>query len=336
MTTTSRPAQGGQGPSGQSPTGQSPTGQRQNGRRPAGTGKHPRATGAAARAPWLLLAPFLILFILTFILPIFVAILSSFTKVTRSGLFGEAGVKSEFAGFSNYAQALADGSFVASIGRMLLFGIVQVPVMIALCTVLALMLESASAKWPGFFRAAYFLPYGVPGVIATILWSFLYVPGLSPLIDVAGLVGLKPDFLGADTVLWSIANIVTWSYTGYNMLIIVAQLKAIPGELYEAAKVDGASTWRVARSIQLPLIRPALVLTTVFSIIGTLQLFSEAQVLKTVAPAIDSQYTPNLSAYTTAFAYNDYNVAAAQAVLIALAAFTLSFAFLKFTNRKSS
>ncbi len=100
--------------------------------------------------------------------------------------------------------------------------------------------------------------------------------------------------------------------------------------------MDGASTFRVALSIQLPLIRPALVLTTVFSIIGTLQLFAEAQVLKTVAPAIDSQYTPNLSAYTTAFAYNDYNVAAAQAVLIAIAAFTLSFAFLKFSNRKSS
>ncbi|GAA3283184.1 carbohydrate ABC transporter permease [Paenarthrobacter aurescens] len=300
---------------------------------PAGGGKR---NGAAARAPWLLLAPFLGLFVLTFLLPIVVAIMSSFTKVTRNGLFGEAGVTSEFAGFSNYAQALADGSFVASIGRMLLFGVVQVPVMIVLCTALALMLESASAKWPGFFRAAYFLPYGVPGVIATILWSFLYVPGLSPLFDVAKVVGLTPDFLGANSVLWSIANIVTWSYTGYNMLIIVAQLKAIPVELYEAAKVDGASTWRVARSIQLPLIRPALMLTTVFSIIGTLQLFAEAQVLKTVAPAIDSQYTPNLSAYTTAFAYNDYNVAAAQSVIIAVAAFALSFAFLALTNRKSS
>ncbi|WP_159706820.1 carbohydrate ABC transporter permease [Arthrobacter sp. 18067] len=304
--------------------------------RPATAARRGKRTGAAARAPWLLLAPFLGLFILTFLLPIVVAVLSSFTKVTRSGLFGEAGVTSEFAGFSNYAQALADGSFVASIGRMLLFGIVQVPVMIVLCTVLALMLESASAKWPGFFRAAYFLPYGVPGVIATILWSFLYVPGLSPLFDAAKIVGLTPDFLGANSVLWSIANIVTWSYTGYNMLIIVAQLKAIPVELYEAAKVDGASTWRVARSIQLPLIRPALMLTTVFSIIGTLQLFAEAQVLKTVAPAIDSQYTPNLSAYTTAFAYNDYNVAAAQSVIIAVAAFALSFAFLALTNRKSS
>ncbi|WP_287930062.1 sugar ABC transporter permease [Arthrobacter sp.] len=302
--------------------------------RPTRTGR--RRSGAVARAPWLLLTPFLALFALTFILPIIVAVISSFTKVTRRGLFGEAGITSSFAGFSNYAQALADGNFIASIGRMLLFGVVQVPVMIVLCTILALLLESASARWPGFFRAAFFLPYGVPGVIATILWSFLYVPGLSPLYSFASVFGLSPDFLGPNTVLWSIANIVTWSYTGYNMLIIIAQLKAIPGEVYEAAKVDGASPVRVAFSIQLPLIRPALVLTTIFSIIGTLQLFAEPQVLQSVSPAIDSQYTPNLSAYTTAFAYNDYNVAAAQAVLIALVAFILSFAFLAVTNRKSS
>jgi multiple sugar transport system permease protein len=286
-------------------------------------------------APWALLAPFLILFILTFALPIIIAIGESFTRVTRHGVFGEKGVTTEFAWFSNYAQALSNGNFIASIGRMLLFGVVQVTVMIAACTVLALLLESASARWPSFFRAAYFLPYGIPGVIATILWSFLYVPGLSPLIDIAGVFGIQLDFLGAGTVLWSIANIVTWTYTGYNMLIIIAQLKAIPTDVYEAAKVDGAGPWRVARSIQLPLIRPALVLTTVFSIIGTLQLFAEPQVLQSVAPAIDSEYTPNLSAYTTAFAYNDYNVAAAQAVLIAAVAFILSFAFLRLTNRKS-
>lgn len=295
-----------------------------------------KRSGAVRRAPWILLAPFLLLFLLTFVLPIVVAIGSSFTRVTRSGLFGEAGVTSEFAWFDNYAQAIADGNFVASIGRVLLFGIVQVPVMIVAATVLALLLESASAKWPGFFRATYFMPYGVPGVIATILWSFLYVPGLSPIVDVASWMGIEVDFLGAGTVLWSIANIVTWTYVGYNMLIIIAQLKAIPGELYEAARVDGAGPWRIARSIQLPLIAPALVLTTVFSIIGTLQLFAEPQVLAKFSPAIDSQFTPNLSAYTTAFAYNDYNVAAAQAVLIAVVAFILSFVFLRLTNRKGS
>lgn len=288
---------------------------------------------ATARAPWILLAPFLIVFLVAFILPILAAIAASFFKVTRRGLFGEAGVTQEFAWFHNYALALSDGSFITSIGRMFLFGIVQVPVMIIAATILAFLLESASARWPGLFRSAYFLPYGVPGVIATILWTFLYVPGLSPIIDVASWMGIEIDFLGPGTVLWSIANIVTWSYTGYNMLIIIAQLKSIPKELYEAAHVDGASAFRIARSIQVPLVAPALMLTTVFSIIGTLQLFAEPQVLMAVSPAVDSQYTPNLSAYTTAFAYNDYNVAAAQAVLIALVAFVLSFAFLRLTNR---
>lgn len=301
--------------------------------RPVGPKRRGRTS---ASAPWILLGPFLALFVLTFILPIIVAIGSSFIRVTRQGVFGEEGVTTEFAWFANYAQALENGNFIASIGRMLLFGVVQVTVMIALCTVLALLLESASVKWPGFFRAVYFLPYGIPGVIATILWSFLYVPGLSPIIDIAGAMGIELDFLGAGTVLWSIANIVTWTYTGYNMMIIVAQLKAIPTEVYEAAKVDGAGPLRVALSIQLPLIRPALILTTVFSIIGTLQLFAEPQVLQTVSPAIDNEYTPNLSAYTTAFAYNDYNVAAAQAVLIALVAFALSFIFLRLTSRRAS
>jgi multiple sugar transport system permease protein len=303
------------------------------------TGRSSKGSGgrsaATTRAPWLLLTPFLLLFILTFILPIFIAIGSSFTSVRRSGLFGEEGVTSGFAWFENYALALADGNFIASIWRMMLFGIVQVPVMIIAATLLALLLESASAKWPSLFRAVYFMPYGIPGVLATILWSFLYLPGLSPIVDVASWMGIEVDFLGAGSVLWSIANIVTWTYTGYNMLIIVAQLKAIPGEIYEAARIDGASPFRVATSIQIPLIAPALVLTTIFSIIGTLQLFAEPQILQTIAPAIDSQYTPNLSAYTTAFAYNDYNVAAAQAVLIALVAFILSFVFLRLSNRKS-
>lgn len=292
-----------------------------------------RATRAQKRAPWVLLAPFLALFVLTFIIPIISAVFQSFTTVDREGLFGEDGVTGRFAGFDNYVTALNDSGFVASIGRMLLFGIVQVPVMIIACTVLALLLESASARWPGFFRAVYFMPYGVPGVIATILWSFLYVPGLSPIVSLLQSMGLQPDFLGANSVLWSIANIVTWTYTGYNMLIIVAQLKSIPGEVYEAAKMDGAGPFQVAWRIQIPLIAPALVLTTVFSIIGTLQLFAEPQILSTVAPAIDTEYTPNYAAYTNAFAFNEYGVASAQAVIIALAAFILSFTFLALTNR---
>lgn len=283
-------------------------------------------------APWVLLAPFLIVFIGTMIVPIIMAIGYSFTSVTRSGLLGEDGLTNSFAWFDNYVAALTNANFIASIGRMILFGIVQVTVMIIAATVLALLLESASAKWPGFFRATYFLPYGIPGVIATILWSFLYIPGLSPIVDVLGAVGINVDFLGPSMVLWSIANIVTWTYTGYNMLIIIAQLKSIPGELYEAAKLDGASSLRVATSIQLPLIRPALMLTVIFSIIGTLQLFAEPRLLQTMSAGITSEYTPNMSAYAFAFQYNDIGMAAAQSVIIALAAFLLSAIALGVSN----
>ncbi|WP_010533546.1 carbohydrate ABC transporter permease [Brachybacterium squillarum] len=275
-------------------------------------------------APWLLLAPFMVLFLGTVIVPIIMAIGYSFTRVERSGLLGEEGLTSVFAGFENYAAALANHNFIASIGRMVLFGVVQVTVMIVAATILALLLESAAARWPGFFRATYFMPYGIPGVIATILWSFLYIPGLSPIVDVLGLVGINIDFLAPEVVLWSIANIVTWTYTGYNMLIIIAQLKSIPGDLYEAARIDGAGSFRIVKDIQLPMIRPALVLTIIFSIIGTLQLFAEPRLMQTMSSGITSEYTPNMSAYAYAFQYNEIGMAAAQAVIIAVSAFTLS------------
>ena len=275
-------------------------------------------------APWVLLAPFLILFVGTMLVPILMAIGYSFTRVERSGLLGEGGTTSAFAGLDNYIAALSNVNFIESIGRMILFGVVQVTVMIVAAVILALLLESAAARFPGFFRATYFLPYGIPGVIATILWSFLYIPGLSPIVDALAIVGIQVDFLAPENVLWAIANIVTWTYTGYNMLIIIAQLKSIPGELYEAARIDGAGSFRVATSIQLPLIRPALLLTIIFSIIGTLQLFAEPRLLQTMSSGITSEYTPNMTAYAFAFQYNDIGMAAAQSVIIAVAAFTLS------------
>src|SRR5690625_902479 len=99
-------------------------------------------------APWVLLAPFLVVFIGTMIVPIIMAIGYSFTRVERSGLLGEGGVESMFAGFDNYVQALSNANFVASIGRMVLFGVVQVTVMIVAATILALLFETWSAKWP--------------------------------------------------------------------------------------------------------------------------------------------------------------------------------------------
>ncbi|MFI7103608.1 carbohydrate ABC transporter permease [Streptomyces sp. NPDC050161] len=279
-----------------------------------------------------LLLPFLTLFALCFLAPLGYAVHESLHRTERTGPLGLGGEHDVFAGLANYTHALADDRFLTGFARVLLFGAVQIPLMIALATALALLLESAAARGVPFFRTAFFLPYGVPGVIASILWGFLYVPGISPLVTLAQTLGWHVDFLARGTVLWSIANIVTWQFTGYNMLVLIAQLKAVPSELCEAARIDGANAWHTARYIKIPLIRPALTLTCVFSIIGTLQLFAEPMVLRPLASAIDSGYTPNLHAYSEAFVGNNQHLAAAEAVLLALAACVLSFGFLRLTG----
>ncbi|GGU53155.1 sugar ABC transporter permease [Streptomyces albospinus] len=303
------------------------------GARRAAAGRRRRASRTEARnarAAAGFLLPFLALFGLCFLAPIGYALRTSLQRTERTGPLGLGGQEHEvFAGLANYAQALADDRFLAGFGRVLLFGAVQIPLMTLLATGLALLLESAAARGITFFRSAFFLPYGVPGVIASILWGFLYVPGISPLVKIAQSVGWNVDFLSRGSVLWSLANIVTWQFTGYTMLVLIAQLKAVPGELYEAARIDGANAWQVARHIKLPMIRPALVLTCVFSIIGTLQLFAEPMVLRPLSSAIDSGYTPNLHAYSEAFVGNNQQLAAAEAVLLALVACAASFGFLR-------
>jgi multiple sugar transport system permease protein len=297
-----------------------------------------RRAGRRGRAPALFLAPFGVLFALFFLLPIGYAIYESFLKVRVSGLgLGPGSTTTVFAGLSNYAQVFADSSFLQGVGRVLLFGVVQIPVMLAFATVLALLLDSATVRFKRFFRLAFFLPYGIPGVIAAILWSFLYLPGLSPVVAALRDTGFGTvNFLGVNSVLWSIANIVTWEYTGYNMLIIYAALQAIPADLEEAGRLDGASEWKVATRIKLPMVGSALVLTAIFSIIGTLQLFSEPQVLRAITTDISSSYTPNLLAYTQAFTANNPNYAAAIAVVLALGTFVLSFGFLRLVQRRGA
>lgn len=283
-------------------------------------------------APAVFLLPFFIPFVLFTLVPVGYAFYQSLLKTERTG--GTFGRKTTvFAGLDQYKEVLGDSEFLAGVGRVLLFGLVQIPVMLLLALVLALLLDSTVARLKRFFRIAYFVPYGIPGVIAALMWAFLYDPRLSPVVELLDEVGSAPDFLGSSMMLWSIGNIVTWTYTGYNMLIIYAALQAVPGDIYEAARMDGASEAKIAWRIKIPILRPALMLTGVFSIIGTLQLFTEPQVLRSISTSVTSTYTPNLAAYSLASSDN-YSEAAAMSVTLALATFVLSFAFLKFTGRK--
>ncbi|KPC84723.1 MULTISPECIES: carbohydrate ABC transporter permease [Streptomyces] len=299
------------------------------------TTRTPAAAASRSRrtlAPFAFLAPFLIPFVLFTLVPVGYAFWQSLHKTERTGgTFGRT--ETVFAGFQQYADVMSEPFFADSLLRVALFALVQIPVMLALALALALLLDSAVARLKRFFRLVYFVPYGIPGVVAALMWAFLYDPRLSPVVELLRSVNIDVDLLGPDAILWSIGNVVTWTYTGYNMLIMYAALQAVPADLSEAARVDGAGAWTIALRIKVPVIRPALVLTGVFSLIGTFQLFTEPQVFRAISTSVTSTYTPNLAAYSLA-AGDHYSEAAALSVLLAVATFLLSFLFLRFTARR--
>jgi multiple sugar transport system permease protein len=273
-----------------------------------------------------------VLFAAMYVAPIIYAAVSSLFVVQRSGL-GLTPPTRAFDPVSNYLQAFGDHDFTASLGRIALFGVVQVPVMLVLALGLALLIDSKSARGKGFFRLSGFLPYAIPGVSAALVWSFMYSPQSSPINHLLEPLGLSIPFFDGGTVLWSVANIVTWGWTGYNMIIIYAALQSIPAEVLEAAKMDGASALRIAFSIKIPAVRSAIVLTAVFSIIGSAQLFNEPSVLQPISSgAVSSTFTPIMSAQA-AVAAGNYPYAAAQSVILAVLVGVVSFVFFKVTGR---
>jgi multiple sugar transport system permease protein len=281
-----------------------------------------------AAVPYLFLAPFLLLFCAFLVVPLAYALgISMFVERLIGG--------ATFVGARNYLRAFTDPSFLESVRRMALFGIVQVPVMLGLALLLALLLDGGLVYLRRLFRLTFFLPYAVPSVVAALMWAYVYSRDFGPLSQIAQWLGFgAPDFLGPRAMLASLGNVVTWEYTGYNLLILYAALQSVPSELYDAAAVDGASRWQVAWRIKMPLIAPALVLAGVFSIIGTLQLFNEPYVMQPLTPmVIGSHYTPNLYAYTLAFTNQQYNYSAAVSFTLGAVVFVASYLFLFITGR---
>lgn len=247
---------------------------------------------------WAFLAPFFAFFIIVFLIPVVVSIRSSlFAQVPKGeGLYGGGGTVETFVGLANISAAAQNPVFWKGVGRVMLFGAIQIPVMIIGALLLALLLDSMLVKRVAFFRLGYFLPYAIPGVIAAMVWVYMYTPQISPFTAV-----LPPgtNLMAPSVLLLSMANMTTWTYMGYNMLIFLAALQAIPHDLYEAARIDGASGWQVATKIKIPLVRGAALLAVLLSIIGTIQLFNEPTVMQTVNPWMGDAYTPMMMSYNT-------------------------------------
>ncbi|MEU4745459.1 sugar ABC transporter permease [Actinosynnema sp. NPDC023658] len=293
-------------------------------RRGAPRSKAPRSRAARRRRSWVgwrFVGPFLAVFALVFLAPIAYSVYLSFF---RDRLVGG----NSFVGLDNYRQVLSDPQFWSAVGRVALFLVVQVPVMLLLALLVALAVDSGRLYGRNFFRLAVFLPYAVPAVVAALMWGFMYGTRFGLVGNINEAFGITlPDPLSPAFVLASIGNIVTWEFIGYNMLILYAALQVVPRSLYESAEMDGASQLRVILSIKLPALRGALLIATIFSIIGSFQLFNEPSILQKLAPnAITTYFTPNLYAYSLSFSGQQYNNSATVAIVMGL--ITMAVAYL--------
>jgi len=269
---------------------------------------------------WRFVGPFMLVFALVFLAPIGYSI---YLSLFRNRLIGG----NSFVGLDNYTQALQDSQFWAAFGRVALFLVVQVPIMLFLALLVALAIDSGRLYGKAFFRVAIFLPYAVPAVVATLMWGFMYGSqfGLVGNINDALHVSL-PDPLGASLVLTSIGNIVTWEFVGYNMLIFYSALRVVPSSLYESAEIDGAGQFRIITAIKLPAIRGALVIATIFSVIGSFQLFNEPAILRPLARnVLTTGYTPNMYAYSLSFSGQQYNYAATVAIIMGVITMIIAY-----------
>ncbi|OXM67579.1 sugar ABC transporter permease [Amycolatopsis vastitatis] len=253
----------------------------------------------------------MLVFALTFIAPVVYAFVLSLYR--DQAFFGGT----VFVGADNYLQVFGDPKFWDAFRRVLVFLAVQVPIMLALALVAALAIDSARLHGAGFFRIVIFLPYAVPAVVAALMWGFIYGDHFGLAADLNHLFGTSVKPLSENWLLTSIGNIVTWEFVGYNMLIFYSALKVIPKELFEAAAIDGAGTFRTIRSVKLPAIRGAIVVATIFSIIGSFQLFNEPNIMRNLVPnMIVTNYTPNMYAYNLSFNGQQYNYSAAVAIVM--------------------
>ncbi|MEU1529171.1 carbohydrate ABC transporter permease [Streptomyces fagopyri] len=269
---------------------------------------------------WGFIGPFAVVFTFVFLAPIAYSI---YLSLFRDKLIGGT----SFVGIDNYRQALQDQQFWDSLARVSVFLVIQVPIMLGIALFVALALDSGRLYGRDFFRISIFLPYAVPAVVATLMWGFMYGTRFGLVGDINSAFDVTlPDPLSSDLILASIGNIVTWEFVGYNMLIFYSALRVIPQSLYEAAEIDGAGQIRVITAIKLPAIRGALVIATIFSIIGSFQLFNEPSILRPLARnAITTDYTPNFYTYSLSFNGQQHNYSAAVAIIMGLITMVIAY-----------
>ncbi len=286
------------------------------------------------RAGWLFVSPALAVIGLFFFLP---SLAAFFLRLTDFDIYALADLGTlRFVGLANYRALLADPVFWQAIGNTLYFVGVGAPLSIAASLGAALLLDSRMARFKGFFRTALFAPVVTTLVAVAVIWRYLLHARYGPINYALGAVGIGPiDWLGDPR--WAMPAIIlfaVWKNFGYNMIIFVAGLQTIPEDLYEAARIDGASAFARFWHVTLPGLGPVVLLVSLLTIAGYLQLFAEPYVMTQGGPA-QSTVSVLYFMYEQGFKWWSLGRASAVAFLLFVLMLAVTLAQLAIARRRN-
>ena len=268
---------------------------------------------------YLFLFPFLAFFLVVTAYPVVYGGYLSF--------FGQRGAKMWFAGFSNYASVIKDPLFWRGFVFPVFLVLVQVPLMILIAIFIGLLYERV--RHSAVYRLIFYLPYACPGVVAGIMWSYMFSKSMSPLVPLLKTLGvLNPDIITVPHLPWLLLIIILWEWTGYTSLIVYSTLVSIPKEYVEASELDGASWLKVAYYIKVPLLRNTVFVLFIFNLVGAMRVFNEPYMFRYLL-VLPTNYTPAIFMYNMAFRSGAFNYAITMGLVLAVVTFFISYFFMR-------
>ena len=286
-------------------------------------------------AAWWFVAPALVVIAVFFFAPVLAALMMSLTDFDIYALADLRNLR--LVGLRNYARLLETPLFWQALGNTVYFVVVGVPLSIGASLGCALLLNSRFTRWRGLFRTALFAPVVTTLVAVAVIWRYLLNTRYGLLNYALEHIGIRPiDWLGDPH--WAMPAIIlfaVWKSFGYNMVILLAGLQSIPQELYEAARIDGASALRQFRYVTLPMLGPLLAMVTILTMAGYFQLFAEPYVMTQGGP-LQSTVSVLYFMYEEGFKWWNLGSASAVAFLLFLLIFAVTVVQLRLSRRSVS
>lgn len=283
-------------------------------------------------AGWLYLAPATLLIVIMSFYPILQAIITSFKTGSSANMQWSEPI------FHNYSRMLSDQIFQKSVLNTFLYLLIEVPIMLIFAILLAQLLNNRDLKLKGFFRTCVFLPCATSLVSYSLIFKSLFATNglINSILVRTHILSESYNFLGHPTSAKIVIILaLIWRWTGYNMVFFLAGLQNIEYSVYEAAKIDGANSWKTFWSITVPLLKPTIVMTAIMSINGTLQLFDESVNLTSGGPA-NSTITMSHYIYNNSFGQGvaNFGYASAMAFFVFILVAILSFINMKVGDKR--